>query len=151
MSAALIANCLEFESAALTAISHKPTEGMHGASGEASDASKKDKKKKRGIDACEDEAAGESPKKAKREGPFKPKPELDGPLQCIFIERECIPLWPLYSHKAAEGTFIRVDRGESWLSQLIVASRKSATQGYEPQERGEKIKPFSRTLTTSPG
>ena len=137
MSSALLLAALSHGSVApdldCEAIRHTP-------SGEASGGGKKRH--------CEDEADAESPKKAKREGPFKPKPEVDGPLQCIFIERECIPLWPLYSHKVADGTFIRVDRGESWLNQLIVASRKSVLEEINSQEGGEKAKPFSRTLTT---
>ena len=72
MSAALIASCIEFEKAACApeAISHKPTEGMHGASGEASDASKKDKKKKKASMHARMKLLESHRRRQKEKGPF---------------------------------------------------------------------------------
>ena len=71
----------------------------------------------------------------------------DNRLKCIFVDDECIPLWPQYSQKAtgketpAAGTFIRVGPGETWLLQLMTAFRKRvrnktpkhSPSGYQPQ------------------
>ena len=106
---------------------------------------KKDKKK--------DKKGGgkgkKSAKKCKTEPTLVPAACTDGMHQCIFVDGECIPLWPQYLHKTAEGNFLRVDRMESWVIQLMVASRKSVLRGYEPQTHCEKNKPFAMALVKS--
>ena len=75
---------------------------------------------------------GKPAKKTKVEASFKLAPGTDGMLQCIFVEGKCIPLWPQYVHKTAQGSFIRVDRQEHWMLQLTGALRNCVIRGYEP-------------------
>ena len=90
--------------------------------------------------------AGNTAKKCKVEPAFVQAANIDGMHQCLFVDGECIPLWPQYLHKTAEGRFIRVDRMEAWLIQFMVASRRHAVRGREP---GEKNKTFARSLVRS--
>ena len=68
---------------------------------------------------------GQSKKKAKVEPAFTAVSGTDGSMQCIFVEEECIPLWPQYVHRTTAENFIKVGAKESWVLQLMVASRKS--------------------------
>ena len=78
------------------AMSHRATEGVHAASDGAIS-----HMKKRQSDVAH---GGASPKKGKVEAAFRQADGVDGKLYCIFIEGECIPLWPQYLHKTAAGT-----------------------------------------------
>ena len=49
-------------------------------------------------------------------------------LQCIFVAGKCIPLWPQYVHSyvhSMAGKFIRVDRKEEWLIELVLLLRQA--------------------------
>ena len=57
-----------------------------------------------------------------------PEDMSSGMLQCIFVAGKCIPLWPQYVHSyvhSMAGKFIRVDRNELWLTQLVLLSRRA--------------------------
>ena len=92
---------------------------------------------------------GKSAKKGKVEPTFTPASGTDGMLQCIFVEGECIPLWPQYLHRTTAENFIKVGTKESWVLQLMVASRKSVLRGYEEHSHGKKKKPFAKALVNS--
>ena len=89
---------------------------------------------------------GQSTKKAKAEPTFTAVSGTDGPMQCIFVEEECIPLWPQYEHITTAGKFIRVGPTESWLLLLMCSMRKSALQGDEELNKME-----SKTKKQNPG
>ena len=91
-------------------------------------------KKKRQSDVAN---VGKSPKKSKVEPTFTPASGTDGMLQCLFVDDECIPLWPQYKHRITGENFIKVGAKESWVLQLMVASRKSVLRGYEEHKHGE--------------
>ena len=112
------------------AMSHRATEGVHVASDGAISQLKKRK--------SESSDSGTSPKKCKVEAAFRQADGVSGKLDCIFIDGECIPLWPQYLHKTATGNFIKVDRQEAWVLQLMTKLRKSVLRGYEPHKRSEK-------------
>ena len=122
------------------AMSHTAKEGIHVASDEcispssSPDTKKEGQKKKQPMVA----GGGQSTKKAKVEPTFTAASGTDGPVQCIFVEEECIPLWPQYVHKPTLSKFIRVGPTESWLLLLISAMRKSALQGHAELKRMEK-------------
>ena len=71
---------------------------------------------------------------------------VDGNVQCVFLDSECIPLWPQYKHKTQEGRFVRIGKWEPWVIQVIAMCRKIALKGYEPQQCKEKRAPFARKL-----
>ena len=75
-------------------------------------------------------------KKQKVDTIFSPAAPTDGMMQCIFIENDCIPLWPLYTHRSQEGSFIRVGPDEYWVIQSLVAFRRTLQKGCEPQSKG---------------
>ena len=133
------------------AISHALAESMRDATEEAishkscSEPKKEIKKKKMTSTMS---GTGNPAKKTKVETLFKPAPETDEPLQCIFVEGECIPLWPQYVHKGAQSPFIRVDGQQSWMLQLTVALKKCVLQGYEPQKHSENKQPCTKKLVT---
>ena len=133
------------------AMCHTATEGIHVASDAAIShrscvGPKKGGKKKRQSGVA---GVGKSAKIRKVDLVFTPASEDDGKLQCIFVEGECIPLWPQYLHRTTVGNFIRVDTQEYWVIQLMVACRKSVLRGYEPHGHGEQCKPRSRALVKS--
>ena len=71
---------------------------------------------------------------------FQPASATANSLRCIFVDEECIPLWPQYLHRFYPGKFIRFGTREPWLTNFMAVSRKSILRGYEPQDRGEKDK-----------
>ena len=123
------------------AMSHTATEGMHMVMC-SGDPTKGGNKKKQSEVAC----AGKPANKCKVDATFIQADGRDCMLQCIFADGECIPLWPQYVHRTTEWKFVRVDRQEPWVIQLIVASRKYVLRGYEPQKHVDKHKPFARSL-----
>ena len=57
-----------------------------------------------------------------------PEDMSSGMLQCIFVAGKCIPLWPQYTHSyvhSMAGKFIRVDRKEEWLIELVLLLRQA--------------------------
>ena len=96
------------------AMSLTATTGMHVASDEAisrrscSDPQNGRKKNRQSGFA----GASKSAKKAKTDLLYTPAPGNDGMLQCIFVQGECIPLWPQYLDRTPVGTFIRVGARE---------------------------------------
>ena len=97
------------------AMSHTSTEAIHVASDECISPSTSPDTKKEGQKKREPMVAGggQSPKKAKVEPTFTAVSGTDGSMQCIFVEEECIPLWPQYEHKRTAGKFISVATTES--------------------------------------
>ena len=111
---------------------------MHGASGKAIS----HKKKRESGDADDGESA-----KTRKVGAvctFTQASDDDGKLQCIFVEGECIPLWPQYL--TADGSFIKVDTQENWVIHFMVACRKSILRGCEPQTKTGRPERWSRAL-----
>ena len=61
-------------------------------------------------------------------------------VPCIFHEHACIPLWPQYQHKKANGYFVKVDTQESWLKDLVAACRSTKTIPSGQNARDRKTK-----------
>ena len=111
------------------AISHNACDGMN----PTSQVTKKRKSAKLDVD--------KSAKVAKVDS-------ADGPVQCIFVEGECIPLWPQYNDSSSTDKFIRVSSQESWVKGFMVVSRKNSIIGDERQEHGKKKK-YARGLAVN--
>jgi hypothetical protein len=77
---------------------------------------------------------GTAVKRAKAEPTFQEATRADGMVQCIFVEGECIPLWPQYVEKTAGCNFIRVGTQEEWVIQFMVASRKSVEKSVKSEK-----------------
>ena len=80
----------------------------------------------------------EGHKKCNGWGAFKPVPAIDGPLQCIFVSGDCIPMWPLYSHTSTECPFIRVSERETWVLNFVRSFRKTILKGDEYTAMSQK-------------
>ena len=120
------------------AMSHTATDGMHDATDEAiSHTSSPDPKDARGKKRPSGGAVGgKAAKRGKVEPMFQAAAGADGMLQCMFVEGECIPLWPQYVDRTAACNFIRVGAQEDWVIQFMVASRKSVAQANEKDAFG---------------
>ena len=94
----------------------------------------------KGTKQSRDADDGKAAKVSKVEMAFQPASATANVLRCIFVDEECIPLWPQYLHRAYPGTFIKFGTRERWLTNFMAVSRKSILRGYEPQDRGEKDK-----------
>ena len=124
------------------AMGHAATEGMHAAGDEAIShtrllaAEGGTKKRQAPVEVLRALA-----KKCKPQPAFTQVQGKAGKLQCIFCEGQCIPLWPQYVHRTDTAKlFIRVDRNEAWMNELMIRSKKSLARGYEPQQHGEEQK-----------
>ena len=84
------------------------------------------------------DGSGQSKKSLKAEPPFTPVPPTDGPVDCVFVEGECIPLWPQYRSRGVEGQFLRIGARESWMLKVMSTSRRSLHRGDERSEDREK-------------
>ena len=115
------------------AMSHTATDGMHDVIDEASShKNSPDPKDARGKKRPSGGAVGgKAAKRGKVEPMFQAAAGADGMLQCMFVEGECIPLWPQYVDRTAACNFIRVGTQEDWVIQFMVASRKSVAQDKE--------------------
>ena len=90
--------------------------------------------------------AGES----KVDQAFTPEDLVDGNVQCVCLDSECIPLYPQYKHRTQEGRFVRVGKWEPWVMRVIAVCRKSALKqkGYEPQKGQDKKASLTRKLVS---
>ena len=114
------------------AMSHTATEGMPAATDEAiGHKNCPDPKDARGKKRPSGGAVGgKAAKKIKVEPMFQAAAGVDGKMQCMFVEGECIPLWPQHVDRTAACNFIRVGAQEEWVIQFMVASRKLVAQGH---------------------
>ena len=96
------------------AMSHKANDGMN----PTSQVTKKRKSAKLDVD--------KSAKVAKVDFACRQARGTDGLLQCIFVEGECIPLWPQYHDSSSKDKFIRVGARDAWVLGFIVISRRNA-------------------------
>ena len=69
---------------------------------------------------------------------FSQEPPLDRAVDCIFVDDECIPLWPQYACTVSEGTFLRLGDREAWWMQMFAACKKTLDLPdnlYKPEPR----------------
>ena len=95
------------------------------------------KPRKKRAPAAQSSDTSPASKKAKVEPMFSAVEGADGNVPCVFVNGECIPLWPQYKDKAAACNFIRVGTSEDWVNKFMVASR--AARKDEMAQAKEKI------------
>ena len=74
------------------------------------------------------ESSGASSKSLKGEGHFRQAPPNDGKLECVFVQGECIPLWPQYLSRSCEGHFLRVGPREAWVLKILAMSKRNLSR-----------------------
>ena len=94
-------------------------------------------RKKKRAPAAKSSDSSPASKKPKVEPMFSAVEGADGKVLCVFVNGECIPLWPQYKDKAAACNFIRVGTSEDWVNKFMVASR--AARKDEMAQAQEKI------------
>ena len=126
------------EEAAAEAISHTSKQGQQ--------QHKKTYKKRRQAATSSDTSP--AAKKPKVEPMFRPAEGADGKLLCLFVNGECIPLWPQYVDKAGACNFIRATSSEDWVNKFMVASRKATkddmAQANEKDATGKDKKKWTK-------
>jgi hypothetical protein len=95
------------------------------------------KPRKKRAPAAKSSDTSPASKKPKVEPMFSAVEGADGKVLCVFVNGECIPLWPQYKDKAAACNFIRVGTSEDWVNKFMVASR--AARKDEMAQAQEKI------------
>ena len=84
------------------------------------------------------ESSGPSSKRStKCEQVFTPASPKDGKVECIFVQDECIPLWPQYLSNVCEGHFLRVGARETWMLKVLLTSKRLVSRGDEQHEPKE--------------
>ena len=105
-------------------------------------------KYKKRTQAAKSSDTSPAAKKPKVEPMFSAVEGADGKVLCLFVNGECIPVWPQYVDKAGTCNFIRVGTTEDWVNKFMVASRKATkddmAQANEKDAQGKDKKKWTK-------